>query len=587
MGENSPNIVKPFETEAACQESECQEVAKELRSVSNSSTDVQNESMEKVTEATNDEERKYLTGLKLVMVVVAVTLVCFLVLLDTSIIATALPVITTHFHSLEDLGWYGSSYQIASACLQPLTGRVYTNFRTKWTFLVFFFVFELGSLLCGIATSSKMLIIARAIAGLGSSGLMNGSLTIIASSVPLHKSPSLIGMMMGFCQLGIVLGPLLGGAFTEYASWRWCMYPIIESFEAGSLTDYHHEGFYINLPIGALVAVLLIFIEIPDQGSKPSIKSAANTITHNLDLIGFVLFAPAAIQLLLALEYGQNEFPWNSATVIGLFCGSGATLIVFLLWEYRMGDRAMIPLSMLAKRTVWSSCVVMFCIFAMVLSAAYYLPVYFQAIKDESPMMSGVYLLPSILAQLAFAVASGALIGKMGYYMPWTIACGILSSIGSGLLSTLTVRTSTGKWVGYQILLGAGRGAGFQTPIIAIQNSLPTTQVSVGMSILMFFQTLSGAIFLCAADLIFSSGLESLIPKEAPNVNPQTVISAGATGIRNVVSSEDLPGVLKAYAQSIDHVFYMCAALGCLCLIFSFGMGWKDIRKKEPTPEQA
>ncbi|KAJ5219112.1 uncharacterized protein N7498_001211 [Penicillium cinerascens] len=539
--------------------------SKEIDSGSSSHTvaDDPDGNLEVVTESPKDEERKYLTGIKLFMVISGVTLVFFLVLLDISIIVTAIPVITTHFHSLEDLGWYGSSYQIASACLQPLSGRVYTNFKTKWTFLTFFFIFELGSLLCGLATSSKMLIVARAVAGLGSSGLMNGSLTIVSSSVPLHKSPALIGIMMGFSQLGVVFGPLIGGAFTEYTSWRWC--------------------FYINLPIGALVAVLLIFVEIPDQGKKPSIKSAMDTILHKLDLVGFVLFAPAAIQLLLALEYGGSKHPWGSATVIGLFCGAAGTFALFLYWEYRHGDRAMIPLSMVAKRTVWSSCLVMVSLFAMVLSAAYYLPVYFQAIKNETPLMSGVYMLPSILSQLAFAVISGALIGKFGYYLPWAVFCGIATAIASGLVSTFTPFTPVGKWVGYQILLGAGRGAGFQTPFIAIQNSLPPSEISIGMSILMFTQTLSGAVFLTFADVIFSTGLKTLIPKYAPNVNPEVIVAAGATGIRNVVSSENLPGVLKAYADSVDHVFYMSAGLGVFCMVFAFGMGWKDVRKKKPT----
>ncbi|CEJ54273.1 hypothetical protein PMG11_00592 [Penicillium brasilianum] len=548
------------------QQSNPQETSKKLGSDTSSTGEAAEEALKITPESIKNEEREYITGLKLGMVLVAVTLVCFLVLLDTSIIVIAIPVITTQFHSLEDLGWYGSSYQIASACLQPLAGRIYTNFRTKWAFLSFFFVFELGSLLCGLATSSKMLIVARAVAGLGSAGLINGSLTIVSSSVPLHKSPPLIGIMMGFCQLGVALGPILGGAFTEYTTWRWC--------------------FYINLPIGALVAFLLVFIDIPDQAAKPPFKQVFNTITHKLDLTGFVLFAPAAIQLLLALEYGQSQYSWNSATVIGLFCGAGGTFILFLLWEYRQGDQAMIPLSMVAKRNVWSSCGMMMSIFVVLLCTTYYLPVYFQAIQNKSPMLSGVYLLPSILSQLAVAVTSGALIGKMGYYLPWAVICGILISIGGGLLSTLTPTTTTGKWVGYQILAGVGRGAGFQTPIIAVQNTLPPSQISIAMSILMFIQTLSGAVFLTFADVIFSTGLKSLIPKYAPDVSPQVVIAAGATGIRDVVSVQNLSGVLKAYAKSVDHVFYMVAAMGVCGFIFSFGMGWKDVRKKKPATEQ-
>ncbi|KAJ5693234.1 hypothetical protein N7462_002657 [Penicillium macrosclerotiorum] len=386
----------------------------------------------KNSELAKNEEIQFLTGIKLIMVMSAVTLVNFLVLLDTTIIVTAIPSITTHFHSLDDIGWYGGAYQITGACLQPLTGRIYTNFSSKWTFLGFFFFFELGSLICALATSSKMLIIARAVAGIGSAGLINGILTIVTASVPLHKSPPLIGAIISISQLGVILGPLLGGIFTEYVTWRWC--------------------FYINLPVGSIVALLLVSIKIPDQVAK--VKGAViQTILHKLDLIGYV-------------------------TVIGLFCGSGATFIVFLFWEHRQGDLAMIPLAMISRRIVWSM----------------------------------------------FTMLSGVLIGKFGYYLPWGVFCGVVASIGNGLISTWGPDTPTAKWVGYQILLGAGRGAGYQVPIIAIQNALPPEQISVAMSILMFSQTLFGAVCLTFAQVGFSSGLEDSIRKYAPNVNPTTII---------------------------------------------------------------
>lgn len=153
----------------------------------------------------------------------------------------------------------------------------------------------------------------------------------------------------------------------------------------------------------------MVFINIPDQFPKPPIRSAAKTILHELDLIGFVLFSPAAIQLLLALEYGSGSYPWGSARVIGLFCGSGGAFIIFLLWEYRQGDKAMIPLSMVVQRTVWTSCLFMIGLFGTVLSLSYYLPIYFQAVRNDSPIMSGVSLLPMMVSQVICAVGSGIL----------------------------------------------------------------------------------------------------------------------------------------------------------------------------------
>jgi hypothetical protein len=201
---------------------------------------------EPAVESTERPEQEWIEGPRLIMVMTGVTLACFLMFLDTSIIVTvsspqpahhtpalspaadisnisqAIPQITNDFHSLSDVGWYGSAYQLASAALQPLTGKVYTHFSSKWSFMFFFLIFELGSLVCAVAPSSVVFIIGRAIAGCGVSGLMNGGLTIVAGSVPLEKRPQLTGILIGLSQFGLISGPLVGGAFTEYSTWRWC-----------------------------------------------------------------------------------------------------------------------------------------------------------------------------------------------------------------------------------------------------------------------------------------------------------------------------------------------------------------------------
>ncbi|KAE8146564.1 major facilitator superfamily domain-containing protein [Aspergillus avenaceus] len=520
-------------------------------------------SMSEIKEGDNDAVEDWITGWRLTTVLLGVTLVSFLMLLDTSIISTAIPIITHEFNSLVDVGWYGSAYQLASAALQPLTGRVYANFSAKWTYIGFFFIFEVGSLICGVATSSKMLIVGRAIAGMGTSGISNGTFTIIAGCVPMHKRPPIIGLIMGISQFGLVIGPLIGGAFTEYSTWRWC--------------------FYINLPVGALVAALLFFIRVPDETRKPAPRQVIGTLHRELDLIGFVLFAPFAIMLLLALQYGGNQYAWNSATVIGLFCGSAGTFIAFLVWEYFKGDKAMIPLSVMKQPVILSSCLVFGFLMSLLYTVTYYLPIFFQAAKGVSPMMSGVYLLPTILTQLFAAGLSGFLVQRLGYYLPFVVMGSVVNAIADGLLSTFLPSTSTGKWIGYQILAGFGQGIGLQMPVIAVQNNLPTSLIPVAMALTMFFSTFFGALFLSFANTILTNSLQTLVPKYAPAVSPATVIAAGATDLKSAVSAADLPGVLIAYAKSTDRVMYLCVGAACGCFLFSWGMGWKDIRAKNRT----
>jgi len=168
------------------------------------------------------EDDGYISGYKLFAALFGIISVFFLVLLDFSIISTAIPYITSDFHRLQDIGWYGSAYVLSSAALQPLTGKFYTYLSAKQTFLFFVTIFEIGSLLCAVSTSSMFFILGRTVAGLGSSGLENGALTLIAGAVPLHKRSFYNGIVFGVCQMGIVLGPLVGGALTQYVSWRWC-----------------------------------------------------------------------------------------------------------------------------------------------------------------------------------------------------------------------------------------------------------------------------------------------------------------------------------------------------------------------------
>lgn len=210
-----------------------------------------------------------------------------------------------------------------------------TTNNQQQVFLAALLIFELGSLICALAKWSEMLIIGRTIAGMGGAGLILGFLTILAASAPLDKRPSTspppsplkllltkaeyLGIVMGIASLGIVLGPILGGILTEKATWRWC--------------------FWINLPVGAITALILSFIKIPDSKIKDSHLATRLEQVKRLDLPGFVIFSPAIVMLLLALQWGGATYAWSSGVVIGLFVGAGVGWCLFLLWEMRQGER--------------------------------------------------------------------------------------------------------------------------------------------------------------------------------------------------------------------------------------------------------
>ncbi|KAI1077292.1 efflux pump [Whalleya microplaca] len=508
----------------------------------------------------HDNSNEYVTGIKLALIVASVALACFLMLLDTMVVSTAIPRITDTFNSLPDVGWYASAYQFGSAAPQPLTGKVYTHFNTKWSFLSFFAIFEIGSILCGAAVSSDMLIIGRAVAGFGAAGITNGAITIISSCAPLEKRPALIGLTMGLMQIGLVAGPLIGGAFTSYTTWRWC--------------------FYVNLPVGAFTALVILLVRIPEQIPKQKAFVVFSKLHHYLDLIGFALFAPAVLQLLLALQYGGNQYSWRSSTVIGLFCGSGATFAVWLVWNRHKGDDALLPHSMIKQTVVWASGLYQAFMISAVYGATFFLPIYFQAINNATAMLSGVYLLPTILPQLLMAGLSGVLLQKMGFIIPIAVVGTIFLALGSGLYSLLQPESSTGDWVGFQILAGVGSGLSMQLAIISIQAAVGEEQLATGMALVIFAQSLGPAIVLVVCNVIFNSSLKSQLQDKAPRTDAAAVIRAGATGFRAIVQRDDLPGVLAAYAVSVDRVFYFVAAVAAACIVVLWGMGWHDLRTK-------
>jgi MFS family permease len=516
-----------------------------------------------------DEDKvEYVTGFKLALSVSSVTVVCFLLMLDQSILSTAIPQITSQFHSLPDVGWYTGVYQLTSSVLQPLTGKLYTHLRTKHVFLVHLLVFELGSLICALATSSPMLIAGRAVAGMGAAGLMNGGLQILANSAPLEKRPLYTGVVLGISQMGIVSGPLIGGALTEHATWRWC--------------------FWLNLPIGAVAFLVTTLVPIPERVVKAPYNFAlVRRILPLLDLQGFTMFAPSCIMLLLALQFGgDGSHAWSSATVIGLLCGSAATIVLFCFWEARMGKNAMIPPALLKNRIVLASSGQMVCLMSSVVVGSTFLPIYFQSVRGATPTMSGVDLLPAILSQLLFAIISGAVVSKMGFYLPWAVSSGALTAIGHGLLSTLDAQTKTAMWIGFLIVLGAGRGSGLQMPMIATQSAVPPNLIPASLAFLIFVQNLGASVIVIIANTIFNQSLLSKLPRYAPSISPQKALEAGgsAEAVRNLLPpghADEHAGVLRAYSESLGNVWYLMVGFSVAAFAFAWGTGWVDVRKKD------
>ncbi|RYO86918.1 hypothetical protein DL764_008935 [Monosporascus ibericus] len=486
--------------------------------------------------------------LKFWAILISLFLVLFLVALDRTIIGTAIPQITQEFNSFGHIGW---------------------------TFLWSILVFEIGSLICGVAPNSRAFIIGRAIAGLGGAGLFTGVTVVMIPLIPLRKRPAFQGVFGSVFGIASAMGPLIGGGLTDGVTWRWC--------------------FYINLPIGGLAVLCLIFfLRVPKNKQDPA--TVWQRVTR-LDPLGTFFFVPSIVCLLLALQWGGSTYAWNNWRIIMLIVFFGALLLAFVTVQVTMPDTAAVSARIITRRSIWAGAVFMFCLAGSMMMIVYFTPLWFQVVQGVSAVDSGVYTLPFMLGLVVASIISGGVTTKIGYYVPAMIFSPSLLSVGQGLMGTFTIRETPAHWIGYQFVAGFGLGCGMQSAGLAAQAVLPKPDIPTGIAIMFFSQQLGGAVFTSVGQNLLSSRMTSQIGHIIHEIEDTAsdIVDQGAGDLVAKVPPELRSRVREAYNSAITTIF-LCGMGVALCgVVAALFMEWKNIKKTgsddasddaSPVPEQ-
>lgn len=471
------------------------------------------------------------------LIFLAVVLGMLLAALDQTIVATALPTVVADLGGAGHQSWVVTSYLLASTIVTAVVGKLGDTFGRKTVFQAAIVFFLLGSVLCGLAESMTMLVAARALQGIGGGAITVTAVAVIGEVIPLRERGRYQGALGAVFGVTTVIGPLLGGFFTDHLSWRW--------------------AFWVNVPV-AVVVLAVAATAIPKMG---------RTARPVIDYAGIVLVGLGAAGLTLATSWGGTTYAWGSAAILGLIVASVAALVAFVLVE-RRAKEPVLPIRLFADRVFTTCCVLSFVVGFAMLGALTFLPTFMQFVDGVSATTSGLRTLPMVLGLLVTSLGSGVIVGRTGRYKIFPIAGTAIMAVGFLLLSRMNADTSTLIQSLYLLILGAGIGLSMQVLILIVQNTVDFTDLGVATSGVTFFRTIGSSFGAAIFGSLFNNFLTNRLASAmaASGAPPEAAASPQAL---HRLPAEVAGPIIDAYADSLSRVFLFAAPVAVVGFVLA------------------
>ncbi|MFF9910696.1 DHA2 family efflux MFS transporter permease subunit [Streptomyces sp. NPDC013457] len=488
----------------------------------------------------------------------ALLLGMLLAALDQTIVATALPTIVSELGGMEHLSWVVTAYILASTAGTPLWGKLGDQYGRKKLFQSAIVIFLVGSALCGVAQNMPQLIGFRALQGLGGGGLMVLSMAVVGDLVSPRERGKYQGLFGAVFGASSVLGPLLGGLFTQHLSWRWV--------------------FYINLPIG-IVALFVIatVLHIPVRSTR-----------HTIDYLGTFLIASVATCLVLVASLGGNTWAWGSPQIIGLAV-LGAVLLAWFVYVERRAAEPVLPLKLFRIRTFTLVSLISFVVGFAMFGALTYLPTFLQVVQGVTPTVSGIHMLPMVLGMFITSTVSGQIVSRTGRWKVFPIAGTGVTALGLLLLNELTEASSTWETSACFFVFGVGLGLVMQVLVLVVQNAVSYQDLGVATSGATFFRSIGASFGVAIFGTIFTNRLNTRLDAALagqplpPGTGPDQ-IAADPRAISEL-PTELQPSVVHAYASSITDVFLYAVPVVLVAFVVAWFLKEDKLRGSVTAPD--
>ena len=466
-----------------------------------------------------------------------------------------------------------SSYLLAQAACSTFLGKISDIWGRKPILLLVNFTFLVGSLICALSINLSMMLVGRAAQGIGGGGIMVLANICITDLFSVRERPLPYGVISSVWGIAGGLGPIIGGAITTRSTWRWCFYlnctwDILVHFALGLRANYN------PVPVGGLsFAGLLFFLKI-ENPRTPFIAGI-----RSVDWTGSLFIIGGTLMFLFGLEFGGGDYPWKSATVICLILFGIISWAMAMIIEWKVAKYPVIPVRLFHNRhniVVFLICISHGIVF---MGFFYFLPLYFQSVLLVTPLMSGVYVLPSTVMLSIVSVGNGIFMRKFGRYRESIVFGMIFLVLGIGLFIDLKSYPSWPRIIIYQILAGIGAGPNFQSPLLALQaNTLPN-DMAVATATFAFMRQLATSVSVVLGSVIYQNVLidqiHSVVERVIGSVKADQLVASFAGSDKSLILS--LPDrfqrrvVLNAFTLALSRmwIFYTAvSALGVLLCWF-------------------